>query len=187
MAILKIARMGHPVLREEAELIDPEEIHSDYIQILIDSMIDTLVEYEGLGLAAPQVHISKQLVILDITSLSENDSEEPSYLVLINPKISELSSEKCTFWEGCLSIPDLRGKVDRSNKIFVHAYNQQGKEITFTAEDFFATAIQHEVDHLKGILYVDRIRNTKNLAFETEYQRYILPEEQLQQIKKVSV
>ncbi len=77
-------------------------------------------------------------------------------MVLINPKISELSSENCIFWEGCLSIPNMKGKVGRSSKILVNAYNQQGKNVTFTAEDFFATAIQHEVDHLNGVLYIDR-------------------------------
>lgn len=170
MALRKVASMGHPVLRKVAEPVPEADIKSPRIQSLIDDMIETMAEYDGRGLAAPQVHESLQLLIM---IWDFDPAEEPYLLVLINPKIEHLTEETSTFWEGCLSLPGLIGKVSRPNRIRVEALDSEGKKLNFIAEDFAATVVQHETDHLNGTLYIDRIENTKDFAFTKEYQKYI--------------
>jgi peptide deformylase len=170
MSVRKVAVLGHPVLRKPAEPIPVKDIKSPKIQQLIQDMAETMVEYDGRGLAAPQVHESLQLVIMlwDFTP-----DEEPSLLCLINPKIKPVTKETSSYWEGCLSVPGLRGKVTRPNIINVEAYNEKGEELSFRAEGFSATVIQHECDHLIGALYLDRMDDMSQLAFNREYQRYL--------------
>ena len=170
MAILKVARMGHPVLREKCAAIDPKQITGPAIQGLIRDMFATMVEYTGVGLAAPQVH---QAVQLAIAGGETNEDGSPKFRVLINPKVTVIDEDnRLGMYEGCLSLPGLRGWVERPAAVRVEAYNEKGEETDFTLEGFPAVVIQHECDHLAGVLYVDRIDDMKKFAFEQEADRY---------------
>jgi peptide deformylase len=171
MSILKVARMGHPVLRAKARALDKSEIRSAAIQKLIDDMMDTMAEYHGVGLAAPQIHEGLRLFVaaLDDEDDGEDDGEP---LALINPEITVVGSDVVEDWEGCLSIPDVRGRVPRAREIKVRAYNRKGERIELSAHDFPARVIQHETDHLDGVLFFDRMRTFETLTFLDEYSRY---------------
>lgn len=175
MAILKVARLGHPVLRQVTEPLSARELQSAVCQKFIDDMIATMKEYDGVGLAADQVHESKQIAVLEVTD-NPRYPEKPKVplTVLINPKITPLTEETEDDWEGCLSIPDLRGKVPRYKSIHVQALDRDGKQLDFIAGDFHARVIQHEWDHLNGKVYLDRMRDMSTLAFLTEFARYSL-------------
>ena len=173
MAILKVARLGNPVLRKIAEPLSLLEVQAPGFQKFIDDMIETMKEYDGVGLAADQVHESKQVAVLEV---AENprypDKPNVPLTVLINPKIYPLTEETEEDWEGCLSIPDIRGKVPRHKSIRVQAWNRDGKPLEFIAVDFHARIIQHECDHLNGKVYLDRMRDLSTLTFLTEFARY---------------
>jgi peptide deformylase len=171
MSILKVARMGHPVLRANARAIDRSEIKGAAIQKLIDDMIDTMVEYHGVGLAAPQVHEGVRLFVAALDAdTDEGERREP--IVIINPEITPVGSEIVEDWEGCLSIPDIRGRVPRARAITVRAFDRKGDRIEINAHDFAARVIQHETDHLNGVLFFDRMRSFDSLTFLEEYSRY---------------
>jgi peptide deformylase len=176
MAILKVARLGHPVLRKIAAPLSITEIQSAPIQRLIDDMIETMKEYNGVGLAADQVHESKQIAVLEVADNPRYPEKPPVPLtVLINPQVTPLAEETDEDWEGCLSIPDLRGKVPRFRSIRVQALDRSGRELNFTAQDFHARVIQHEWDHLNGKVYLDRMRDLTSLAFLAEFARFASP------------
>ena len=163
MAILKIAKMGHPLLLQKAkEVRDPT---SPEIKKLVNDMFDTLNDLggSGVGLAAPQVHVSLQIVIFEATN--EN---ETSLITLINPKIEVLTKETSIDWEGCLSVPGLRGKVSRPNKIKYTGLDIEGNKIETIAEGFNARVVQHECDHLFGVLYPQRMKDLSSLQFVSE-------------------
>jgi peptide deformylase len=176
MAILKVARMGHPVLRARAKPVDPAEIASARIQTLIDSMFETMQEYQGVGLAAPQVHESLRLFVAGFPPRrgAEDDEEDERVplMALINPEISPVGDATAEDWEGCLSIPDIRGKVPRAVEIDVRAYDRRGRKINIHARGFTARVIQHETDHLDGILFFERMKSLETLTFLDEYGRY---------------
>jgi peptide deformylase len=173
MAILKVARLGNPVLRQPAALIPPDQLQSSDVQRLIADMVATMQEYDGVGLAAVQIHESKQLAVLEV-------AENPRYprkpqvplTVLINPSITPLTEEMEEDWEGCLSIPELRGKVPRYKSIRVSAYDAMGAQLDFIASDFHARVIQHEWDHLQGKVYLDRMRDFSTLTHLQELTRF---------------
>jgi peptide deformylase len=173
MAILKVARMGHPVLRAKARAIDPGQIATPRVQQLIDDMFETMLEYQGVGLAAPQVHESLRLFV---AGFSPDEDDEPARgvpkMALINPEITPVGDEFVEDWEGCLSIPDIRGRVPRSRQISVRAYDRRGKRIEIKASGFTARVIQHETDHLDGVLFFDRMRSFQTLTFLDEFGRY---------------
>ena len=170
MSILKVARLGHPVLREIAQPIEPREIRGPEIQRLIRDMLETMAEYKGVGLAAPQVHVSKRLVLV---GGEEDEDGEPIVRVLINPELKTTTTELAGMWEGCLSIPGLRGFVERPRGVEVRAYNEQGQKLQFSLDGFPAVVMQHECDHLDGALFTDRLKDTRLLAFEDEAERYL--------------
>jgi peptide deformylase len=171
MAILKVARMGHPVLRAKARPLEKSEIRSAVVQKLIDDMMDTMAEYHGVGLAAPQVHEGLRIFVAALDD-GEEDEEEAAPLALINPEITVVGSDVIEDWEGCLSIPDVRGRVPRAREIKVRAYDRKGDRIELGAHDFPARVIQHEADHLDGVLFFDRMRTFESLTFLDEYSRY---------------
>ena len=175
MSILKVARLGHPVLRKVAESLSARELQSTACQKFIEDMVATMKEYDGVGLAADQVHESKQIAVLEVAD-NPRYPEKPKVplTVLINPKVTPLTEEMEDDWEGCLSVPDLRGKVPRYKHIRVQALDRNGKELDFIADDFHARVIQHEWDHLHGKVYLDRMRDLSTLAFLTEFARYWL-------------
>ena len=173
MSILKVCRLGHPVLRMEAKRVSPKALASPQIQTLIDNMMETMVEYIGVGLAAPQIHESLSLAVIE----SHGTRGEIPMTVLVNPDVTILDEEMIEDWEGCLSIPDFRGRVPRYRKLRVDALDRNGKRIQVTAEGFFARVIQHEFDHLMGKVYLDRMRNFSTLCHLAEFQRFWLPQE----------
>jgi peptide deformylase len=170
MSILKIARMGHPVLRAKARALDRAEIRSEAVQKLIDDMIETMTEYHGVGLAAPQIHEGVRVFVAALDADDEGTGGRP--IVLVNPEIGPIGKEIVEDWEGCLSIPDIRGRVPRAREIKVRAYDRKGERVEIHAHDFAARVIQHETDHLDGVLFVDRMRSFESLSFIDEYSRY---------------
>jgi peptide deformylase len=170
MSILKIARMGHPVLRAKARALDRTALRSPAIQKLIDDMIDTMIEYRGVGLAAPQVHESLRVFV---ALLGPDDQETDGVpTVIVNPEIVPVGTEMVDGWEGCLSIPDIRGRVPRAREIAVRALDRKGGRIDLSLQDFPARVAQHESDHLDGTLFFDRMRTMESLTFLDEYARY---------------
>jgi peptide deformylase len=173
MSILKVARLGNPVLRRAAQEIPLDQTSSPQFQKFIDDMIETMREYEGVGLAAVQVHESRQVAVLEVADNPRYPQKPKVPLcVLINPKITPLSNETEEDWEGCLSIIELRGKVPRYKSIRVQARDRNGKDLDFVASDFHARVIQHEWDHLNGKVFLDRMRDLSTLSYVQELARY---------------
>ena len=167
MAILKIAKMGHPVLLKKAKKVkDPTSLK---IRTLVNDMLETLHDLggSGVGLAAPQVHVSLQVVIFEIPG-ENNDYKSPKLISLVNPNIEILTKNTETDWEGCLSVPGLRGKVTRPNKIKYSGLDLDGNKIETIAEGFHARVVQHECDHLFGVIYTQRMKNLNSLQFVSE-------------------
>jgi peptide deformylase len=171
MSILKVARMGHPLLRAKARPLEKAELKSAAMQKLIDDMIDTMSEYRGVGLAAPQVHESVRLFIASLDG-GENGEDEVDPLAIVNPEVTIVGDDVIEDWEGCLSIPNIRGRVPRARDIKVRALDRKGDRIELRVHDFPARVIQHETDHLDGVLFFDRMRSFASLTFLDEYSRY---------------
>ena len=158
MAILKVARLGHPVLRQPSLPVPVEEIGAPETQRLVDDLIETMREYNGAGLAAPQVHVLKQICVLEVNANPRYpDAPAIPLTVLVNPVVTPLTEETEDGWEGCLSVPDMRGIVPRVTAVRLEAFDREGRRIETIAKDFFARVVQHETDHLDGTLYVDRL------------------------------
>jgi len=166
--------MGHPVLRVAARPLEADEIGSDAIHALVADMVDTLHDYGGIGLAAPQIGESVSLAIIEIPGGATRYGElAPMPLtVFINPVIEVLDPTTEGYWEGCLSVPGLRGFVERPQKIQIDYTSLLGEAQQLELEGFYATVFQHEFDHLDGKLFIDRMTNTELLVFEEEYARY---------------
>ena len=175
MSILKVCHLGHPVLRMESRRVSPESLARASTQKLVDDMLETMVEYYGVGLAAPQVHESLAIAVIE----SDGPRGTIPLTVLVNPEVTVLDDQLIDDWEGCLSIPDFRGRVPRWRKLRVDALDRKGKKIKITAEGFFARVIQHEFDHLMGKVYLDRMLDLKTLTHLPEFQRYWLPPEKV--------
>jgi peptide deformylase len=169
MSILKVARMGHPVLRERARPLDTSELKDPFLQKLIDDMVETMHEYHGVGLAAPQVHEGLRLFV---ALLDEDPDSKTDATAIINPEIIPNGSETREGWEGCLSIPDIRGMVPRLTDITIVALDRHGKKIELRLKDFPARVVQHETDHLDGVLFFDRMTSMTSLTYLEEYSRY---------------
>jgi peptide deformylase len=171
MSILKIARMGHPVLRKRARKVEAAEVKSPAFQKLVDDMIETMREYDGIGLAAPQVHEGIRLALIGI---EEGRGQDRSIRVLpvVNPEIVPVGQEVEEDWEGCLSLPRLRGRVTRPSRIQVKALDRRGNKIEIDLEGYPARVAQHEIDHLDGVLFIDRMKSFETLTFMDEYSKY---------------
>jgi peptide deformylase len=170
MSILKVARMGHPVLRARAKALDRATLTSPVVQKLIDDMMETMSEYHGVGLAAPQVHEGVRVFVASLDMERGDEPTEP--IAIINPEITPVGNDIVEDWEGCLSIPDVRGKVPRHREVKVKALDRHGDRIELRARGFSARVIQHETDHLDGVLFFDRMRGFETLTFLDEYSRY---------------
>ena len=175
MALLQVAKLGDPILRQKAALVDLELLNSqdNKMQALIDDMIETMREEDGVGLAAPQVFKSLRLVVIEC-SLNERYSEAPNIplTTLINPSIKYYGEDTVLGWEGCLSLKDLRGLVPRSSKIIVEYFDRKGAPVTVNAEGFLAVVLQHEIDHLNGLLFIDQMPDMKKLSYREEFKTF---------------
>jgi peptide deformylase len=173
MSILKVAQMGNPILRARARALERADLKTAVVQKLIDDMIETMEEYHGIGLAAPQVHEGLRIFIAGLQD--ETRSEDESAIVpvpLINPEIIPTGNEMATDWEGCLSIPDIRGQVPRYKRVRVRALDREGTRVELQLADLSARVVQHENDHLDGILFFDRMKGFETLTFLDEYSKY---------------
>lgn len=173
MALLKIARMGHPVLRATASAVnDPT---ASWVRSLVEDMVETMDDAGGTGIAAPQVHQPYRIVVFRV--LGDRLTEMPGDVaqdltVLINPVVETLGCERALGWEGCLSVPGLRGVVPRHLRVRYHGSGLDGERIEREVEGFHARVVQHECDHLGGILYPQRITDHRLLVFLDELQRH---------------
>lgn len=167
MAVLSIAKIGNPILRQIANPVDPASIGSRKFQEFLDDMFETMVKYEGIGLAAPQVAQSEQVVVMEC----EGDDGIPK-TVLINPKIVFYGPTQSEMWEGCLSIDLMRGKVIRPSMVRVQAYDRHGVMQDIEANGLYAVCIQHEMDHLLGKLFIDRMADMSTLTQLEEFDAY---------------
>lgn len=152
MAVMKIVLDGDPVLRAHAAEVDPKEIATPAFKQLLDDMVETMYAASGVGIAAPQVGVGKRIFIAE-------SAQGP--IALINPAFTKTSWKLMGGEEGCLSVPGKFDKVRRHKSVTIEGLTAEGKKVTFTAENFFARILQHELDHLDGILYVDRVKEQK--------------------------
>jgi peptide deformylase len=170
--LLKVLRLGDPVLRDTAEPVPEDLFGSKQLSRLAESMIETMMAEQGVGLAAPQVGESLRLFVYWLPGDHGRPALSPT--VLINPEVRTVGSGIDEGWEGCLSIPGLRGLVPRNQRVKVKARNLDGEQISLTADSFHARVIQHENDHLDGTVFLDRMASMESLAFEDEWQRYLI-------------
>lgn len=168
MAIREILKYPNPILRKKAEKVTTFDAS---LQELVDDMEETMYDAPGVGLAAPQIGVSLQLLVMDIT---EKD-EEPALTVYVNPELSEGEGSDLEE-EGCLSVVDLTAKVKRFTKIRVKAQDIEGNHLDFIAEDWFARVIQHEVDHLNGTLFIDRLSSLKRAMYKKKRKKQLAAE-----------
>lgn len=188
MAILKIARMGHPILGLKSAPVEDQS--APEIGYLVDDMIDTLTDAGGVGLAAPQVHVPLRLMIFKVPAAGaaheryraaglDDDSEEIPLTVLINPVIEAIGNETTAAYEGCLSVPEMMGEVYRASHIRYHGVGLDGQTIEREAKGFHARVVQHECDHLDGILYPQRISDMRTFGYNEELAKTLVgPDEQ---------
>jgi peptide deformylase len=169
MSILKVARLGHPVLRQRGRALEKNDLRTPLVQKLIDDMIETMHEYNGVGLAAPQVHAGLRLFV---ALLVEEPDAKSTATVIINPEIVPNTETRKEGWEGCLSIPDIRGMVPRYTDITVRALDRDGRPTELRLKDFPARVAQHETDHLDGVLFFDRMASMQSLTYLEEYSRF---------------
>jgi peptide deformylase len=164
MAIRPVLKMGHPVLRQVAL---PVERFDQEIESLVADMDDTMRSLDGAGIAAPQIGVSLRVVIFEVQENPRYPHVAPvPYTVLVNPELTPLGDEEDEGWEGCLSVPGMRGLVPRFHKLRYRGFDVHGAPIDRTVEGFHARVVQHEVDHLDGILYPQRVRDLRNFGFE---------------------
>ena len=178
MTVLKIAKLGNPVLRQVAKSLDLNDLAESSMQTFIDDMIETMHHEGGVGLAAPQVNRSIQIVVLEYAE-NERYPDEISIplTVLVNPVLSDYSQETKEGWESCLSLVDFRGLVPRSTTVTLDAYDRQGKKILKTVSGFEAVVLQHELDHLKGFVFLDRMKDLTQLSYQEEFEEFWLKKE----------
>ena len=188
MAIRKVARLGHPVLRAPCRALTRSEIRSPAARRLVRDLRETMEEYAGVGLAAPQVHESVRLAVIELDREDverdldgaggkegrgrEGKGDRVSFTVF-NPRTTVLDPSPAGFWEGCLSVPGMRGYVERPRRVRVDYLDEAAKPAQVVAEGFLATVFQHELDHLDGVLYVDRLADPRRFAFNEEFSRFL--------------
>jgi peptide deformylase len=167
MPVRPIVRLGHPALRAVARAVTPERLASPETQALLDDMVDTMREAHGVGLAASQVGVEEQLFVY------ESAGHEIPLRVVVNPMITPHERELVYDWEGCLSIPDLRGMVPRHPAVRVQGLDREGRPLDYVCRGFEARIVQHEFDHLNGVVFLDRMRDFKTLGYSAEWGRHM--------------
>jgi len=174
MAIRAVTKIGNPILRRAARPLEREEISSPQMRRLVEDMIDTMRAEDGIGIAAPQVGEGVQVAVVEIARDSARYPNMAQFgiTVFVNPVVTVLDATEQAYWEGCLSVPDLRGIVHRPRQVRVDYLDLAGAAHHLEAEGFLATVLQHELDHLRGVLFVDLVRDTTKLATVEEYRRF---------------
>jgi peptide deformylase len=173
MALRKIATIGHPVLRQPARELTREELAGPSAQQLIDDMVETMRDASGAGIAANQVYEPVRVCVIEVDK-NPRYPYKPDYplTVLVNPRVESLTDETFMNFEGCLSVPNLRGQVPRATIARVRAWDRRGQELDFEVRGLTAGTFQHEVDHLDGKLFVDRVVDTRTLCTWADYDRF---------------
>lgn len=173
MSVLRIAKLGNPILRQIAAPVIPAECQEPMFQRFLDDLTETMRALDGVGLAAPQVFQSKQVIVIGAKQNPRYPTSPDLPLILmLNPTITFLSDEKVEGWEGCLSVENLRGKVLRSSQIGVKGFDRHMAPVEMEAEGFLAVVFQHETDHLKGKVFLDRMKDFSTLTHFAEFDRY---------------
>lgn len=172
--IRPICRMGNPILREKTKDLTKDFLKTDDFRQLLEDLKDSMKHYGGIGIAAPQIGIDLNIAIIELVGMNRyGENIDLPLTAFINPKITFLTDEEQGFWEGCLSVPGLRGFVERPKKIKVSYLSVDGKDSEIIAEGFLATVLQHELDHLQGVLYIDRIKDPKLISYQEEFEQFI--------------
>ena len=168
--IRTIVQIGNPALRQVADPVDVNQIESDEIQALIDDLIETMRHANGAGLAATQIAVPLRICIIEVNK-NPRYSYKPDIplTVLINPKVTFLTDERIHVYEGCLSVPNMRGQVDRCPEILIEGYDRQGNNVSFISKGISAGTFQHELDHLDGLIYTDRMNDASSLTTIDEF------------------
>jgi peptide deformylase len=173
MALRKIATIGHPILRERARELTRDDLASARTQQLVDDMIDTMRDASGAGIAANQVYEPVRICVIEVDR-NPRYPYKPDWplTVLINPRVEARTDETFLNFEGCLSVPNLRGQVPRFTVASVRAWDRRGQDVDFVVKGLTAGTFQHEIDHLDGKLFVDRVVDTRTLCTWAEYDRF---------------
>ena len=172
--IRPICRMGNPILRKITQEVPKNILKTDEFDLILRDLLDSMKHYGGIGIAAPQIGIDYQVALIELEGINRYGEEINLPLTaFINPRIEFLTSETQGFWEGCLSVPGLRGYVERPEKVKINYLDREGNEQELIASGFLATVLQHELDHLNGILYIDRIKDSKHLSYQEEFDEFI--------------
>jgi peptide deformylase len=168
--IRRIVQIGNPALRQIADPVDVNQIQSDEIQNLIDDLIETMRHANGAGLAATQIAVPLRICIIEVNK-NPRYSYKPDIplTVLINPKVTFLTEERINVYEGCLSVPNMRGKVDRCPEILIEGFNREGQSVSFISKGISAGTFQHELDHLDGLVFTDRMKDASSLTTIDEF------------------
>jgi len=166
--------MGNPILRKITQEVPKNILKTDEFDLILRDLLDSMKHYGGIGIAAPQIGIDYQVALIELEGINRYGEEINLPLTaFINPRIEFLTSETQGFWEGCLSVPGLRGYVERPEKVKINYLDREGNEQELIASGFLATVLQHELDHLNGILYIDRIKDSKHLSYQEEFDEFI--------------
>ena len=176
VALLKIAQLGHPVLRAPVSELPESAIGTEDVQRLIDDLVETMRDSDGVGLAAPQVHAMTRVFAIEIPdSTGSPEAEQSAILAVINPVVTPINDTRRTGWEGCLSMLDLRGLVTRYAEVRLTGISRRGERVDIALDGSAAVVAQHECDHLDGILFVDRMDDMTSLSFEAERSKFHQP------------
>lgn len=173
MSTLSIVRLGHPALRTPAQAVAKAEIGSPAIERLIDDLVETMRTVKSVGLSAPQVGIGQQVFVYEIPEGPEVPGEAVPLKVILNPMLVAQPGRLVYDWEGCTSVPDLRGLVPRHPSVRIRGLDRQGKAVDYVASGLEGRIIQHEYDHLNGMLFLDRMRDLRSLAFSAEWEQFM--------------
>ncbi len=168
--IRTIVQIGNPALRQVADPVDVSQIQSDDIQALIDDLIETMRHANGAGLAATQIAVPLRICIIEVNKNPRYPYKPDIPLtVLINPKVTFLTEDRINVYEGCLSVPNMRGKVDRCPEIQIDGYDREGNNVSFISKGISAGTFQHELDHLDGFIFTDRMKDASSLTTIDEF------------------